>query len=776
LPLRPEIDPATSISPPPPSAFDGLRRIGAVSCAGAAVVGLAVLVGWYAQLPAVLKLIPGAVAMQFNTALALLLGGTGAVAALRGRPAIAMACGAGTALIGGVTLMEYATGRDLLLDRLQWAAGVSRDMAEYARVKTSAPGRMAPNTATAFVLAGAAVIALSRRGASPVRHRAAAALGALCAGIALIALLGYAGGATSAYAWGTLAQMAVHTALGLVLLGGGAAAAALARHGEGGRPVTAELPWLAALAGTVVTLGLWNALADQEHRYIRASVRQSAETVASELALEVNARVLALVRLSGRWALNGRPSRAEWEHQAEMNLAHFPGYRAIDWAGADARVRWVVPLRGNEPLLGVDLRAEPNRRQALDAALAAGAPRMTRAVTLVTGGTGFLVAVPARTPSGSDGWVVGVFNARALMDTVLASGSVAGYRVAVREGGAPLYGPGGAAPGGWGHEVRVPLYGREWRVRAWPEAATLRAMRSRSPLLALLLGGAMTALLWWALAQFHAARVREREAAATSARLSREAEIRLRAERELAAKAAELERSNRELEQFAYVASHDLQEPLRKIQAFGDLLVAEAGEAMGADARDYVARMRAAAVRMQALIQDLLAFSRISRGDPPALVDLGRVAREVVSDLDGRVRGTGGTVEVGDLPVLRADPTQMRQLLQNLIANALKFHRPGVPPRVSVEGRCDPPGSAGAACRIWVRDNGIGFDEKYLDRIFTPFQRLHGRGEFEGTGMGLAICRKIVERHGGKITARSTPGEGTTFRVTLPTDHDGSTR
>jgi signal transduction histidine kinase len=112
--------------------------------------------------------------------------------------------------------------------------------------------------------------------------------------------------------------------------------------------------------------------------------------------------------------------------------------------------------------------------------------------------------------------------------------------------------------------------------------------------------------------------------------------------------------------------------------------------------------------------------------------------------------------------------------LQNLIANALKFHRPGVPPRVSVEGRCDAPGSAEAACRLTVRDNGIGFDEKYLDRIFTPFQRLHGRGEFEGTGMGLAICRKIVERHGGTITARSTPGEGSTFLVTLPMDHDGN--
>jgi PAS domain S-box-containing protein len=228
----------------------------------------------------------------------------------------------------------------------------------------------------------------------------------------------------------------------------------------------------------------------------------------------------------------------------------------------------------------------------------------------------------------------------------------------------------------------------------------------------------------------------------------------------------ELARSNAELEQFAYVASHDLQEPLRKVQAFGDLLATESGAALTEEGRDYLRRMQGASRRMQLLINDLLTFSRLtSQGRPYIEVSLARTAQEVLSDLEARLRETGGQVDVGELPRLDADPLQMRQLLQNLIGNALKFHRPNEPPRLQVRGRVLPDGEA---CEITVADNGIGFDEKYLDRIFAPFQRLHGRAEYEGTGMGLAICRKIVERHGGTITARSTPKQGATFVVRLP--------
>jgi signal transduction histidine kinase len=274
-------------------------------------------------------------------------------------------------------------------------------------------------------------------------------------------------------------------------------------------------------------------------------------------------------------------------------------------------------------------------------------------------------------------------------------------------------------------------------------------------------------------------RVAERtaELVHTNARLEAEIVERTRAEAELRAFAAQLQRSNSELQDFAYVASHDLQEPLRKVRAFGDRLQATCGEVIGHRGRDYLDRMRQAAERMQILIEDLLTFSRLTtKAQPFVPVALAQVADEVVSDLEARIEHVGGRVEVGTLPTIEADPLQMRQLLQNLLGNALKFHRPEVPPVVKLYSpslpapviTADGPSAPPRCCQLVVEDNGIGFDEKYLDRIFVPFQRLHGRGEYEGTGIGLAVCRKIAERHDGHITAHSAPGQGATFIVTLP--------
>ena len=241
---------------------------------------------------------------------------------------------------------------------------------------------------------------------------------------------------------------------------------------------------------------------------------------------------------------------------------------------------------------------------------------------------------------------------------------------------------------------------------------------------------------------------------------------------DLAAANDSLQRSNRELEQFASVASHDLQEPLRKIQAFGDRIQTRCAEELGEQGRDYLTRMLVSATRMRSLIDALLTFSRVTtKAQPFVPVDLATIAEEVLSDLEERVHRMGGRVELGELPSIEADPLQMRQLLQNLIGNGLKFARAETPPVVKVECRMleqDAESEEIPRCEISVRDNGIGFEEVYLDRIFELFQRLHGRQEYEGTGMGLAICRKIVERHGGTITARSAPERGATFLVTLP--------
>ena len=237
----------------------------------------------------------------------------------------------------------------------------------------------------------------------------------------------------------------------------------------------------------------------------------------------------------------------------------------------------------------------------------------------------------------------------------------------------------------------------------------------------------------------------------------------------LARKAAELARSNSELEQFAFVASHDLQEPLRKIQAFGDRLKVKCQPIQAPDIQDYLERMQSAAARMRNLINDLLAFSRVIRSSEPFVtVDLNEITKEVLGDLEVRIEKSGAKVEIEELPKIDADPMQMRQLMLNLLSNALKFQPTGASPIIKISATTFTPLSREAQCELRVQDNGIGFDEKYMDKIFAVFQRLHGRTEYEGTGVGLAVCRRIIDRHHGTITARSQPEKGATFIVTLP--------
>ncbi|ARK13343.1 ATP-binding protein [Fibrella sp. ES10-3-2-2] len=242
---------------------------------------------------------------------------------------------------------------------------------------------------------------------------------------------------------------------------------------------------------------------------------------------------------------------------------------------------------------------------------------------------------------------------------------------------------------------------------------------------------------------------------------------------------ADLKRSNANLEQFAYVASHDLQEPLRKIQSFGDVLQTRYGSLVGLDGIDLIVRMQIAANRMSGLIRDILAYSRLaSRRDDAQLVSIQAVATRVLDDLDLTIQETEAVVQVGELPTVYGDEMQLRQLLQNLLSNALKFRSNERLPVISLSGHrvaaanlpddVLPVQKAAFYECITLVDNGIGFDQKYTDRIFQVFQRLHGRSQYEGTGIGLAIVQKVVENHGGAVTASSQQGQGAVFTIYLP--------
>lgn len=254
----------------------------------------------------------------------------------------------------------------------------------------------------------------------------------------------------------------------------------------------------------------------------------------------------------------------------------------------------------------------------------------------------------------------------------------------------------------------------------------------------------------------------------------RQSEARLRElnsmlELQVAERAAQLVLRNRELQQFASIASHDLQEPLRKMHTFADLLKEEYGGQLDKTGQAYLDRIQAAAVRMFDLLRDMRSYLSIdAHADPFTKVRVSDIVQEVVQDLDVMIAAAGAQVEVQGEVEVEADRTQLRQMLLHLLANAIKFKKPEVRPQVQIILSQDCEAGRRARCRIVVADNGIGFDGQYAERIFEPYQHLNGSNEYPGTGMGLAICRRIVERHGGMIRAESTPGVGSRFMVAMP--------
>lgn len=235
----------------------------------------------------------------------------------------------------------------------------------------------------------------------------------------------------------------------------------------------------------------------------------------------------------------------------------------------------------------------------------------------------------------------------------------------------------------------------------------------------------------------------------------------------------ELETSNAELQQYAFIASHDLQEPLRKIITFSQIVKERFDN--NADAGQYINRIIASSERMRTLINDLLSYSKLAVTPEFVKIELNLIVQDTITDLELPIKETKANIEVEALPSIEIIPDQMRQVFQNILSNAIKFSKPNTLPQIkiwsdntgekSVESK---PLTTADYCRIYIKDNGIGFNEQYLDKIFTMFQRLHGRAEYEGTGIGLSIVKKIVEKHNGLVTAKSKEGEGTTFILVLP--------
>lgn len=584
---------------------------------------------------------------------------------------------------------------------------------------------------------------------------------------------------------------------------------------------------LVAVAGCAASLAAFSTSRSAEEARAQVAFREVAALRAAAIQATMEGYAVELASVSRFFAASDWVDRAEFRSFVGGILEHRPAMRLIGWAPrltpalrgqieqqareegmadfrfvrrvgdeppdlAALRTAYVEPGGAAEGVLGTSAAqafGEELLRQAARAQTLAAVPDDAVRPTLVTLATPLLGPSDAPDPIPAplhpvDGYLVARLDTAALLADATAELPTEAIEpvLTCREGYGWEDPSSDPDRGPLVYTRNFPLGGLEWTIlcEALPEFHVSHGSRRPWAVLfaCLLLSAVLAAYVREV--TMRAAKVQtmveERTAALAdaNARLREEVEERLAAEARIRTQAEELTRSNAALEQFAYIASHDLQEPLRKVLAFGDRLEADAGERLGERGADYLRRMQDAAKRMQALIEGLLTYSRVTtKAQPLSPVDLAQVAREVLSDLEIRIEAKGATVRTGALPTVVADALQMRQLLQNLIGNALKFHREGVAPMVRISGRaleqaeCGELGD-GRWGRIEVEDEGIGFDAKHAERIFGVFQRLHGRGVYEGTGIGLAVCRKIAERHGGRITARSRPDTGSVFAVDLP--------
>lgn len=455
-------------------------------------------------------------------------------------------------------------------------------------------------------------------------------------------------------------------------------------------------------------------------------------------------------------------------------------------------VFYVEPISGNEAVIGFDIASDAARLATLEEARDSGRSVATGRITLFQDTereNGFLIFVPiyrlgfgylsiAERRENLEGFAIGVFRVGDTLEEVLYNLESDLVNILILDQSAPaenrfLYyrswdvshkPPTGlteiAAVG-----PNIPQYttdfevaGRRWSMQVSASPKYLAKHSQWQSWAVLFTGLALTAALMAYLIVI-------RRNAATEARTAKrtaELEERKKTEVQLRQYTLKLKQANRELEEFSYVASHDLQEPLRTVISYSKLLEQDVGEDLSEEAREDLRFIREATERMRNLIKDLLELSRVGRKDSyNKSVDLGECMKLVMDNLRTRTEKTGGTVEYQNLPLVLGNQREMISVLQNLVGNALKFHGEE-PPHIKVSAR-----KLDDRWEISVADNGIGISEDYVDKIFAPFKRLHGAANYDGTGIGLAIVRKILEHHGGEITVDSIPDEGTTFRFTL---------
>lgn len=703
----------------------------------ATTLGAVVIFGWLNDIYPLVQIYPTFAAMQFNTALGFVLTGCGLFCTLKPTK-IGIGLTTGLLILMTVTtLIEYASAVNLGIDQLFIEHKVT--------VKTSHPGRMSPNTALCFVVSGTAIL-LSGFGFFRHRALAVAMLGAIVSAFGLVVLIGYATELEATYGWVRFTRMALHTASGFTVVG-----AAIFTLGllVGYRDKEIMPRWGALpvfFGAAVIVLSLSQAIAGQENREIQQAVETRTNLARTAFETRIGNQIVNFERIGRRWQRRGGTPEGEWRADVGDYLTADLTWRAIAWVAADGRDAWIEPRSGSGGLIGERPPQFPRLQEAIEQAKLSRQLVVTDAIETADGQFGLLVLVPLFKQQIFDSYILGEIGLSRLMGRTFSKLLGEGFRVRVMDGDVALFSQqnGSVLDERYLADLSFQLGDKEWRLEVNPARNWVQLRESWLPESVLFGGLSLVGLLYLAYYYAQIAKQREHILEVTNQWLAT---------------------ANDELEQFAYIASHDLQEPLRMIASFAGLLEKRHKDEFDETSRKYLTYVIDGALRMKTMLNGLLAYSRLGTGKPDKkVVDCNDVVADVLENLNLAVSESGMALKIESLPTIAADRDQMLRLFQNLIGNAVKFRAEENPSLEVVAQR------KGDFWEFRVTDNGIGIDPAYKDQVFEIFQRLNPRGSYEGSGIGLALVKRIVEQHGGEITVESQLGLGTTFRFTMPTE------
>ena len=656
-------------------------------------------------------------------------------------------------------------------------------------------GITGPCAAVCFLLGGGSLILSGMRPETKLGFLSQRISGAVLAAFGVAALTGIFIEVNPAQGLGWFSRMAIHEAAAFVVLGGGLLALASHDSSRGSSGAPSWIPICVGLFMAMLSIALWRTMIARDRAQLEQIIRGEASQIKLEVIDLIESRIRSLVRMARRWQIRGGTPRAEWEADAGLCVDHYPGNKAIVWVDPDLRVRWIVPGRGNEAVSDLHRAVLGRHRKVLEAARDRRRVQVARSFNLGQGNAGFLICVPLVKSGGFDGLIGGIVSVPELLDTILMEHISFGYSFAVRDERGEIYRPFLASDAHfsrWGQEIEIPFHGVAWRLRIWPSPKLLARVRSSFPDKALAAGLLLSFLFALSVHLAQTARRRAIDVESTNKQLKFQITQREHAEEQLkilnetleqrvtrrttalqasqadlGRQAIELSRSNEELEKFAYVASHDLKAPLRAIDNLTSWIEEDLGDVLEGDTRRNMDLLRGRVSRMERLLDDLLTYSRagrvrsnVERVDTRALV-------QDVTELLNPPEGFRVDVEPG-LPTLETEKAPLEQVFRNLIGNAIKHHnRPDGRVTVAVE-------DTGGFHDFVISDDGPGIPEKFHEKIFGMFQTLQSRDKVEGSGMGLALVKKIVERYGGRIRVESQEGQGTRFFFTWSKHPEGS--